>query len=43
MTDYPLDNLLDLESSEKGYGSALYAAWDISLCCSLSCTCTSCE
>jgi hypothetical protein len=36
------DDLLDLTAEAKGRGNALYAVV-IDLCCSLSCTSTSCE
>jgi hypothetical protein len=34
------DDLLDLAAGEKGYGRALYAQLEISLCCSFCCSCS---
>lgn len=36
------EELLDLTVTEKGYRSALYA-FNMTLCCCASCTCTSCN
>jgi hypothetical protein len=36
-------DLLDLSATETGHGSALYANVEIGLCCSLTCTTTSCS
>lgn len=36
------DELLDLTAGGKGYGNALLAQFEISLCCCFCCTC-SCE
>ena len=39
MLTRPLDDLLELTATEKGYGRALFAQLEISLCCSFCCTC----
>jgi hypothetical protein len=36
------DELLELTAADKGYGHALYAQFEIHLCCSFCCSC-SCE
>jgi hypothetical protein len=37
------DELLELRAVRRGHGAALYAQVEIGLCCSLTCTSTSCE